>query len=70
MQQIERLVTGGVITILVFLNFVTIYKLATLKNRLKQKEYQIKVREIRANQKTKEAEQVIKDNTIHLEDIN
>ena len=70
MQQIERLVTGGVITILVFLNFVTIYKLATLENRLKQKEYQIKVREIRANQKTKEAEQVIKDNTIHLEDIN
>jgi len=70
MQQIERLVTGGVITILVFLNFVTIYKLATLENRLKQKEYQIKVMEIRANQKTKEAEQVIKDNTIHLEDIN
>jgi len=70
MQQIERLVTCGVITILVFLNFVTIYKLATLEDKLKQKEYQIKVREIRANQKTKEAEQVIKDNTIYLEDIN
>lgn len=70
MQQIERLVTCGVITILVFLNFVTIYKLATLEDKLKQKEYQIKVRETRANQKVREAEQVIKDNTIHLEDIN
>lgn len=65
MQQIERLVTCGVIIILVVLNFVTIYKLATLEDKVKQKEYQIKVREIRANQKTKEAEQVIKDNTIY-----
>jgi len=70
MQQIERLVTCGVITILVVWNYVMIYKLATLEDKLKQKEYQIKVREIRANQKTKEAEQVIKDNTIYLEDIN
>ena len=70
MEQIERLVTCGVITILVFLNFVTIYKLATLEDKLKQKEYQIKIREIRANQKVREAEQVIKDNTIYLEDIN
>ena len=70
MQQIERLVTCGVITILVVLNLFFIYKLDALENRLKQKEYQIKVREIRANQKVREAEQVIKDNTIYLEDIN
>lgn len=70
MQQIERLVTCGVIIILVVLNLFSIYKLDALEDKLKQKEYQIKVREIRANQKTKEAEQVIKDNTIYLEDIN
>ncbi len=70
MQQIERLVTCGVITILVVLNLFFIYKLDALENRLKQKEYQIKVRETRANQKVREAEQVIKDNTIYLEDIN
>lgn len=70
MQQIERLVTCGVIIILVVLNYVMIYKLATFEDKLKQKEYQIKVREIRANQKVREAEQVIKDNTIYLEDIN
>lgn len=70
MQQIERLVTCGVITILVILNYVMIYKLATLEDKLKQKEYQIKIRETRANQKVREAEQVIKDNTIYLEDIN
>ena len=70
MQRSERLVTCGVITILVVLNFVMIYKLATLEDKLKQKEYQIKVRETRANQKAREAEQVIKDNTIYLEDIN
>lgn len=70
MQQIERLVTCGVITILVVWNLFFIYKLDALENRLKQKEYQIKVREIRANQKVREAEQVIKDNTIYLEDIN
>lgn len=69
MQQIERLVTCGVIIILVVLNYVMIYKLATLEDKLKQKEYQIKVRETRANQKVREAEQVIKDNTIYLEDI-
>ena len=69
MQQIERLVTCGVIIILVVLNYVMIYKLATFEDKLKQKEYQIKVREIRANQKVREAEQVIKDNTIYLEDI-
>ena len=44
MQQIERLVTCGVIIILVVLNYVMIYKLATLEDKLKQKEYQIKVR--------------------------
>ena len=70
MQQIERLVTCGVIIILVVLNFVMIYKLATLEDKLKQKEYQIKVRETRANQKVREADLVIKDNTIYLEDIN
>ncbi len=70
MQQIERLVTCGVITILVILNYVMIYKLATFEDKLKQKEYQIKIRETRANQKVREAEQVIKDNTIYLEDIN
>lgn len=70
MQQIERLVTCGIITILVVLNYVMIYKLATLEDKLKQKEYQIKIRETRANQKVREAEQVIKDNTIYLEDIN
>ena len=70
MQQIERLVTCGVIIILVVWNYVMIYKLATFEDKLKQKEYQIKVREIRANQKVREAEQVIKDNTIYLEDIN
>jgi hypothetical protein len=70
MQQIERLVTCGVIIILVVLNYVMIYKLATFEDKLKQKEYQIKVRETRANQKVREAEQVIKDNTIYLEDIN
>jgi len=70
MQQIERLVTCGVITILVVWNLFFIYKLDALENRLKQKEYQIKVRETRANQKVREAEQVIKDNTIYLEDIN
>lgn len=69
MQQIERLVTCGVITILVVWNLFFIYKLDALENRLKQKEYQIKVRETRANQKVREAEQVIKDNTIYLEDI-
>lgn len=69
MQQIERLVTCGVIIILVVLNYVMIYKLATFEDKLKQKEYQIKVRETRANQKVREAEQVIKDNTIYLEDI-
>ena len=69
MQQIERLVTCGVITILVVWNYLMIYKLATFEDKLKQKEYQIKVREIRANQKVREAEQVIKDNTIYLEDI-
>ena len=69
MQQIERLVTCGVIIILVVLNFVMIYKLATLEDKLKQKEYQIKVRETRANQKVREADLVIKDNTIYLEDI-
>lgn len=69
MQQIERLVTCGVIIILVVWNYVMIYKLATFEDKLKQKEYQIKVREIRANQKVREAEQVIKDNTIYLEDI-
>ena len=69
MQQIERLVTCGVIIILVVLNFVMIYKLATLEDKLKQKEYQIKVRETRANQKAREADLVIKDNTIYLEDI-
>lgn len=69
MQQIERLVTCGVIIILVVLNLFSIYKLDAFENRLKQKEYQIKVREIRANQKVREAEQVIKDNTIYLEDI-
>jgi len=69
MQQIERLVTCGVIIILVVLNYVMIYKLATLEDKLKQKEYQIKIRETRANQKVREAEQVIKDNTIYLEDI-
>ena len=70
MQRSERLVTCGVITILVVLNFVMIYKLATLEDKLKQKEYQIKVRETRANQKVREADLVIKDNTIYLEDIN
>ena len=70
MQQIERLVTCGVIIILVVLNLFSIYKLDAFENRLKQKEYQIKVRETRANQKVREAEQVIKDNTIYLEDIN
>jgi hypothetical protein len=70
MQQIERLVTCGVIIILVVLNYVMIYKLATFEDKLKQKEYQIKIRETRANQKVREAEQVIKDNTIYLEDIN
>lgn len=70
MQQIERLVTCGVIIILVVLNYVMIYKLATLEDKLKQKEYQIKVRETRANQKVREADLVIKDNTIYLEDIN
>jgi hypothetical protein len=70
MQQIERLVTCGVIIILVVWNLFFIYKLDALENRLKQKEYQIKVRETRANQKVREAEQVIKDNTIYLEDIN
>ena len=70
MQQIERLVTCGVITILVVWNYVMIYKLATLEDKLKQKEYQIKIRETRANKKVREAEQVIKDNTIYLEDIN
>lgn len=70
MQQIERLVTCGVIIILVVLNLFSIYKIDALENRLKQKEYQIKVRETRANQKVREAEQVIKDNTIYLEDIN
>lgn len=70
MQRLERLVTCGVIIILVVLNYVMIYKLATFEDKLKQKEYQIKVREIRANQKVREAEQVIKDNTIYLEDIN
>ena len=69
MQQIERLVTCGVIIILVVLNYVMIYKLATLEDKLKQKEYQIKVRETRANQKVREADLVIKDNTIYLEDI-
>ena len=69
MQQIERLVTCGVIIILVVLNYVMIYKLATLEDKLKQKEYQIKVRETRANQKAREADLVIKDNTIYLEDI-
>ena len=63
MQQIERLVTCGVIIILVVLNYVMIYKLATFEDKLKQKEYQIKIRETRANQKVREAEQVIKDNT-------
>jgi len=70
MQQTERLVTCGVITILVVLNLFFIYKLDALEDKLKQKEYQIKVRETRANQKVREAEQVIKDNTIYLEDIN
>ena len=70
MQQIERLVTCGVIIILVVLNLFSIYKLDALEDKLKQKEYQIKVRETRANQKVREAEQVIKDNTIYLEDIN
>lgn len=69
MQRLERLVTCGVIIILVVLNLFSIYKLDAFENRLKQKEYQIKVREIRANQKVREAEQVIKDNTIYLEDI-
>ncbi len=70
MQRLERLVTCGVIIILVVLNYVMIYKLATFEDKLKQKEYQIKIRETRANQKVREAEQVIKDNTIYLEDIN
>jgi uncharacterized membrane protein len=70
MRQIEDLVTASVIVILVVLNFVLIYKLDTLEDKLKQKEYQIKIRETRANQKVREAEQVIKDNTIYLEDIN
>lgn len=70
MRQLESIVTASVIVILVVWNYVMIYKLATFEDKLKQKEYQIKIRETRANQKVREAEQVIKDNTIYLEDIN
>lgn len=70
MKWLESIVIVSIITILVVWNYVMIYKLATFEDKLKQKEYQTKIREIRANQKTKEAEQIIKDNTIYLEDIN
>lgn len=70
MRQLESIVTASVIVILVVWNYVMIYKLATFEDKLKQKEYQMKIRETRANQKVREAEQVIKDNTIYLEDIN
>lgn len=69
MRQLERLVTCGVIIILVVCNYVMVYKIDTLEDKLKQKEDQMKIREKRANQKTREAEQIIKDNTIYLEDI-
>lgn len=70
MKRLESIVIVSIITILAVWNYVMIYKLATFEDKLKQKEYQIKIREIRANQKTIEAEQIIKDNTIYLEDIN
>lgn len=70
MTLIERILFSIVMAGLVIMNYVLIFQLSEAKEREKQKEYQIKVRETRANQKVREAEQVIKDNTIYLEDIN
>lgn len=70
MTLIERILFSFIIAVLVITNYVLIFQLSEAKEREKQKEYQIKVRETRANQKVREAEQVIKDNTIYLEDIN
>ena len=70
MTLIERILFSIVIAGLVITNYVLIFQLSEAKEREKQKEYQIRIREKRANQKVRQAEQVIKDNTIHLEDIN
>lgn len=70
MTLIERILFSIVIAGLVITNYVLIFQLSEAKEREKQKEYQMRIREKRANQKIRDAEQVIKDNTIYLEDIN
>ena len=70
MTLIERILFSFIIAGLVITNYVLILQLSEAKEREKQKEYQMRIREKRANQKVREAEQVIKDNTIYLEDIN
>ena len=47
MKRLESIVIVSIITILAVWNYVMIYKLATFEDKLKQKEYQIKIREIR-----------------------
>lgn len=70
MTLIERILFSIVMAGLVIMNYVLIFQLSEAKEREKQKEYQMRIREKRANQKIRDAEQVIKDNTIYLEDIN
>lgn len=70
MTLIERILFSIVMAGLVIMNYILIFQLSEAKEREKQKEYQIRIREKRANQKVRQAEQVIKDNTIYLEDIN
>lgn len=69
MTLIERILFSIVMAGLVIMNYVLIFQLSEAKEREKQKEYQMRIREKRANQKIRDAEQVIKDNTIYLEDI-
>ena len=65
MTLIERILFSIVIAGLVITNYVLIFQLSEAKEREKQKEYQIRIREKRANQKVRQAEQVIKDISLH-----
>ncbi len=66
MTLIERILFSFIIAGLVITNYILIFQLSEAKEREKQKEYQIRIREKRANQKVRDAEKVIKDNTIYL----